>query len=101
MYGSNGDDVLNGGAGNDSLWGDDGADTFIYSSGKDFIYGFEDDDMLKITSSFSSSYSSSNKEIYFKVGSTSKAITLKDYTATSFNVNGTNYKISGSKLVKK
>ena len=60
---------------------------------------FANDDMLKITGTFSASYNKSKKEIYFKVGSTSKAITLKDFTATSFNVNGDAYKISNKKLV--
>ena len=69
--------------------------------GKDVIFGFENDDMLKITGKFSTSYSKSKGEIAFKVGNTSNAITLKDFSATSFNVNGTNYKISGSKLVTK
>ena len=58
--------------------------------------------MLKITGTFAGTYNKSKKEIYFKVGSTANAITLKDFGSTStFNVNGTNYKISGSKLVKK
>ena len=58
--------------------------------------------MLKITGTFSASYNKFKKEIAFKVGSTKNAITLKDFGSTStFNVNGTNYKISGSKLVKK
>ena len=103
IYGGTGNDSLNGGKGNDSLWGNAGKDTFIYASGdgKDVIIGFENSDMLKITGKFSTSYSKSKDEIYFKVGSTANAITLKDFSATSFNVNGTNYKISGSKLVKK
>jgi len=98
-----GNDTLTGGKGNDSLWGNEGKDSFIYSSGdgKDFIFGFENDDMLKITGAFSNSYSKSKGEIYFKVGNTANAITLTDFSATNFNVNGTNYKISGSKLVKK
>ena len=102
LYGGAGNDTLTGGKGNDSLWGDAGKDTFIYSSGdgKDVIYGFDNNDMLKITGTFSASYSKSKDEVYFKVGSTSKAITLKDFSATSFNVNGTAYKISGTKLVK-
>ena len=54
--------------------------------------------MLKITGKFSGTYNKSKGEVYFKVGSTSKAITLKDFEATTFNVNGTSYKISGSKL---
>ncbi|MBR0060804.1 MAG: hypothetical protein IJP68_04920, partial [Selenomonadaceae bacterium] len=77
-----------------------GKDTFIYSGddGKDIIYGFADNDLLKITGAFSATYSKSKDEVYFKIGSTSKAITLKDFSATSFNVNGKSYKISGSKL---
>ena len=109
IYGQAGNDILKGGAGkdsivggkgNDSLWGNAGADTFIYSSGEgnDIIYDFANNDMLQITGDFSTSYSKSKQEIYFKVDTTDKAITLKNFTATTFNVNGTNYKISGSKL---
>ena len=95
--------TITGGAGNDSLWGGDGKDTFIYANGdgKDVIVGFANNDILQITGTFSASYNKSKKEIAFKVGSTADAITLKDFTASTFNVNGTNYKISGSKLVKK
>ena len=58
--------------------------------------------MLKITGTFSASYNQSKNEIYFKVGTTANAITLKDFGSTStFNVNGSYYKISGTKLVKK
>ena len=103
LYGQNGNDTLWGGAGNDTLKGGAGADVFIYNSGegKKVISDFADDDMLKITGTFSASYNSSAKTIAFKVGSTASAITLKNFTATSFNVNGDIYKISGSKLVKK
>lgn len=103
ILGGKGNDTLTGGKGNDSLWGNGGKDTFIYASGdgKDIIYGFDNNDMLQITGAFSGTYSKKNKEVAFKVGSTTSAITLKDFSATSFNVNGTDYKISGSKLVKK
>jgi len=102
LYGEAGADKIYGGAGKDELWGDAGADTFVYSSGddKDVIYNFENDDMLKITGTFTGTYNKSKKEVYFKVGSTASAITLKDFTASTFNVNGTDYKISGKKLVK-
>ena len=103
IYGGKGDDILTGGKGNDSLWGDAGADTFIYASGdgKDVIFGFDNLDLLQITDTFSTSYSKSKKEIYFKVGSTSNAITLKDFGSTStFNINGTNYKLGSTKLIK-
>ena len=101
IYGGEGDDSLFGGYGNDSLWGNAGDDVFSYAAGdgKDIIYGFDNDDMLRIlNSSFSTSYNKSKREIYFKVGSTSKAITLKNFTATTFNVNGTRYRINGNKL---
>lgn len=104
LYGGAGNDELTGGKGNDSLWGNDGSDTFIYGKGdgQDIIYGFEKTDLLQITGTFSASYSKAKKEIYFDVGTTTNAITLKDFGSTStFNVNGTNYKISGTKLVKK
>ena len=104
LYGGTGNDTLWGGSGNDSLWGNAGTDTFIYEQGegKDVIFGFENTDLLQITGTFSTSYSKSKKEVYFDVGTTKSAITLKDFGSTSsFNVNGTNYKISGTKLVKK
>ena len=104
LKGGKGNDSLWGGKGNDSLWGDAGSDTFIYESGdgKDVIFGFENNDLLQITGTFSGTYNKSKKEVYFKVGSTASAITLKDFSSTStFNINCTNYTISGSKLVKK
>ena len=100
IYGNAGNDTLIGGKGNDSLWGGEDSDIFVYNAGdgKDIIYGFEDDDMLRISSTFSASYNERKEEISINVGSTSKAITLKDFSAASFNINGTNYKISGNTL---
>ncbi|MBR4152667.1 MAG: calcium-binding protein, partial [Selenomonadaceae bacterium] len=103
IKGGKGADTLQGGKGNDSLWGGAGNDTFIYANGdgKDTIYGFANDDMLKITGTFSTSCNKSKTEIYFKVGSTANAITLKDFgKTTTFNINSTAYKISGTSLVK-
>ena len=101
LYGQGGNDTLWGSAGNDSLWGADGADTFIYASGegKDVIYGFDYTDILQITGEFTTSYDKSKKEIYFKVGSTANAITLKEFTASTFNINGDTYKLKSNKLV--
>lgn len=103
LYGQNGDDTLWGGLGNDTLTGGAGADTFIYNSGegKDVISGFGDDDLLQITGTFSATYNSSANTIAFKVGSTASALTLKNFTASTFNINGEVYAISGSTLVKK
>ena len=104
LYGQNGDDTLIGGAGNDSLWGEIGSDKFVYNSGdgKDIIYGFDNTDILDITGVWTASYNKSSKKISFTVDGMASAITLKDFGSTSiFNVNGTAYKISGTKLIKK
>ncbi|MBR0062025.1 MAG: hypothetical protein IJP68_11160, partial [Selenomonadaceae bacterium] len=92
--------TITGGKGNDLLWGSYNADTYLYADGDgcDTIYGFDNTDLLQITGKFTATYDSSKDEVYFKVGSTKKAITLKEFSATSFNVNGTSYQISGSKL---
>ncbi len=105
IKGGSGNDTLTGGKGNDSLWGNGGNDTFIYSSGdgKDVIYGFGNNDLLQITGgTVTASYNSSKKEVAFKVGSTSDAITLKSFgTTTTFHVNSTTYQLSGGKLTQK
>ena len=92
LWGSYGNDTLYGGLGNDKLWGE---------AGKDVIYGFEDGDLLQITGDWSAKFTPSKNEIAFKVGATASAITLKEFDASTFNVNGDSYQISGSKLVKK
>ena len=113
LYGDTGNDLIKGGAGNDSiwggkgndtLWGGTGADVFYYDSGdgNDVIYSFGDNDMLKITSTFSATYDSSTDELYFKVGNTNNAITLRDIAAETFNINGNKYYIdSKDRFVEK
>ena len=103
LFGGTGADSLWGGKGNDTLYGDDGSDTFLYSKGdgKDVIFNFSDDDLLQVSGTFSAYYNSNKNEVSFKVASTSNAITLKDFSASSFNVNGNSYKISGDTLIKK
>ena len=90
-------------AGNDTLAGGAGADTFIYNAGEgnDVISGFEDDDLLQISGDWTAAYNTSANTVAFKVGSTANALTLKNFTATTFNVNGTAYQISNSEFVKK
>ena len=100
IFGGEGNDTITGGAGNDELWGDEGSDTFIYKSGhgKDVIYNFGDEDALTFNNlTFTTSYK--DDAIVFKVGTTANAITLKDFTATTFNIDGKAYKISSSSLV--
>ena len=101
LLGGKGDDTLTGGTGNDSLWGGDGKDTFIYlnGDGKDIICDFENNDLLQIMDTYTASYSKADKTLTFSIDDGS--ITLKDFSATTFNVNGTKYKISGTKLVEK
>ena len=103
LYGQNGADTLYGGTGNDTLTGGKGADTFICNAGesKDVITDFASDDLLQITGTFSATYSKSANTIAFKVGSTANALTLQNVTASgTFNINGTDYRISGTNLVK-
>ncbi|MBQ4403819.1 MAG: hypothetical protein II857_05355 [Selenomonadaceae bacterium] len=100
LKGGAGNDTLIGGAGNDSLWGDAGADVFIYSSGggKDVIFGFDNKDTLTLdTLDFTATYKNSAVTLKFEDGS----ITLKNYTATTFNINDETYQIKSNKFVKK
>jgi Ca2+-binding RTX toxin-like protein len=50
LYGDLGDDLLTGGAGNDQLYGAQGTDTFVYSGGRDKILDF-DGDLLHLSTS--------------------------------------------------
>ncbi len=99
----NGNNTIRGTKGNDSLWGTEDVDMFIYKSGdgKDVIFGFENNDLLKITGAFSTpTYNASAKSVAFKVGTGS--VTLKDFGSTTlFHVNNDTYQLSGTKLVKK
>ncbi|MBQ6004914.1 MAG: hypothetical protein IJL14_01545 [Selenomonadaceae bacterium] len=101
IFGGEGDDVLIGGAGKDTLWGNEGSDIFYYSKGggNDVIFGFSDDDTLTLDNlNFTATHK--NGVITFKAGSTSNAITLKEFTATTFHVNGETYKLKGTSLVR-
>ena len=97
IYGGTGNDYIYGGAGNDSLWGDKGNDTFVYMNGdgKDVIFGFENGDMLQVMDEFTSTCNNGVVTLNLESGG---SITLKEYTASRFNINGTSYKISGKTL---
>ncbi len=104
IHGGNGKDTLWGDAGNDKLWGG-GLDTFIFTAneGTDRIFDYETGDILKILNadgsdgSFrSSKYSGGDLTLTINGGG---KIVFKDVSAnTNFNINGTSYTISGSKL---
>ena len=117
IIGGASDDSINGGAGADSLWGGAGndtlyggydSDTFVYKPGEgiDRIldYSYNEGDMLKILKADGSEGGSFTKS-KFSDGTLSLTISgggkvVFDYVATGdkFNINGTTYKIKGSKL---
>lgn len=108
LLGGKGNDSLWGGTGNDSLWGDAGKDTFIYTAneGTDRIFDYEVGDMLKILNadgsdgSFKSSKYSGG-DLTLSINGGGKIIFDDIASNTKFNINGSSYNISGSKLVKK
>lgn len=106
-----GDDTLWGGKGDDTLYGGDGSDTFVYNAGEgnDSIVGFTNKDMIQIMGlDFIAYYKEdalSNPYISINVGTTSNAITIKNYDAKTFNFNGDLYAVQddgavGTKLTK-
>ena len=103
LTGGDGADVITGGKGNDSLWGGEGADTFVYArgNGKDVICDFTNDDTLTLNGlTFTGTTNNAGDELYLRVGSTAKAITFKNFTATEFNIDSTAYTISDKTLVR-
>ena len=65
------------------------------------IFGFGDNDLLQITGDWTASYYSGSGRVGFKVGNTYSAIILDSPTATTFNINGEAYQVSGNTLAKK
>ena len=105
LYGGSGADTLWGGANSDTLCGGDGNDLFIYKpeEGIDTILDYQSGDMLQILKADGTNGSFrnalfSNNELKLSI-SGGGFVVLKNVTlATEFNINGTNYKISGSTL---
>ncbi|MBQ3337297.1 MAG: alpha/beta hydrolase [Selenomonadaceae bacterium] len=105
LDGGDGNDRLLGGKGNDTLYGSDGSDTFVYTAntGKDYIMDFTGSDLLKILNADGSRISFTNSS--FKNDKLTLAIDggghviFSGVSATdTFNINGTTYSISGTKL---
>ncbi len=105
LNGGSGNDKIFGGTGNDLLNGGGGNDTFIYTAneGTDKIFDYEAGDMLKILNADGSN--GSFKSSKYSCGDLTLTINgggeiIFDGVASgdSFNINGTSYKISGSKL---
>ena len=108
IKGGTGNDSLWGDTGNDSLWGDVGKDTFIYTAneGTDKIFDYATGDMLKILNadgsdgSFKSSKFSGG-DLTLTINGGGKIIFEDVASNTKFNINGSSYHISDSKLLKK
>ncbi|MBR1645508.1 MAG: hypothetical protein IJ774_00455 [Selenomonadaceae bacterium] len=105
LFGGKGSDTLNGGAGNDSLWGGNGSDKFIYTAGtgNDTICDYADGDLLEIldangdAATFSKAIFSGTK-LTLNVTGGGKVIFGNVDAATTFNINGTSYNVSGKTL---
>ena len=105
ISGGAGDDTLWGNASNDTLTGGAGDDCFIIrpGEGKTYITDFASNDLLQILdadggdgSFTNSSYKNSNLTLAIEGGG---HVVFSGVNAdTSFNINGTSYSISGSKL---
>ena len=95
------------GAGDDSLWGGDGNDTFIFRAGEgtDKIFDYQNGDMLKILKSNGTAggkYTKSkfsNGTLALTISGGGSVIFNNVTASTEFNINSTTYTISGSKLV--
>ena len=100
IMGDTGNDTLLGGKGNDSLWGGSGKDTFIYKAGEgtDTIFDYEKGDMLKIVGGSFKSSKYSGGTLTLAISGGGKVIFEDVAKGDKFNINGTTYKISGSKL---
>ena len=106
LRGGKGNDSLWGGAGNDSLYGDAGNDTFIFRAGEgtDKIFDYSAGDMLKILKSNGAAGGKftkskfSNGTLSLTISGGGSVIFENVTKSTTFNINGTTYKISGSKL---
>ena len=91
LRGDTGNDSLTGVKGKDTLTGGNGSDVFVCEKGdgKDFIFGFGNDDLLEIVGlgqKVTGTFNKSGDELTVKAGSTTVAV-FKDFSATTFNVN--------------
>ena len=99
--------TLDGGKGNDSLWGGDGSDTFVYfaNTGTDKIFDFAEDDLLQILNADGSAgtftkatFSGSN--LTLKINGGGKIIFSGAESSSTFNINGEIYHVNGKTLTK-
>ncbi len=107
IFASDKDTTINGDKGNDSLWGGNGSDTFIYFSntGTDRIFNFTDGDMLQILNADGSSgtfakatFASNNLTLNVRSGG--KIIFDGVNSSATFNINGEIYRIQDNRLIK-
>lgn len=98
--------VISGGAGNDSLYGCNGNDTFIYKPGEgnDTIFDYSSGDMLQILKSDGSKGGTFSKakfsggDLTLTINGGGKVIFDDVSAGDKFNINGKQYTISGKTL---
>ena len=108
LFGGAGKDSLWGGAGNDTLWGSNGTDTFIYQAGggNDSIMDYASGELLRLLTKDGKSNATFSKSAFdddtltLTVNGGGTVIFNNIDDETTFNINGTSYKVSGSKLAK-
>ena len=109
LYGGDDKDSLWGGTGNDFLWGGKGTDvfTFLAGQGTDYVMDYESNELLRIYNEAGTKKTSFSKSVFnndtlkLTINGGGTVIFNDVDTSTNFNINGTSYKISGSKLAKK
>lgn len=107
LYANSTDTTLTGGKGDDSLWGSDGVDTFVYmaNTGTDKIFNYESGELLQIikangaAGSFKNS-TFANNNLTLAIDGGGKVVFQNVTSSTEFNINGTAYQIESARLSK-
>ena len=107
LYSNSTDTTLTGGKGDDSLWGSDGVDTFVYmaNTGTDKIFNYESGELLQIIKangaegSFKNS-TFANNNLTLAIDGGGKVVFQNVASSTEFNINGTAYQIESTRLSK-
>lgn len=107
LYANEEGTTLSGGKGDDSLWGGDGVDTFVYMSGTglDRIFNYEDGELLQIIKSngsegYFTNSNFANNNLTLSISGGGRVVFQNVTSSTEFNINGTAYQIESARLIK-